>query len=209
MRLFRHRSRQEEEGSGEDLRVVVGLGNPGSKYERTRHNVGFIVVERFAERHSLPFKGSKHHADLARGTVKGMPVAVAMPLTYMNESGFAVRRILTYFKAPVANLLVICDDLDLPFGRLRIRTEGSAGGNRGLKSIIQELGGEDFARLRVGIGRPSGSAKSYVLQRFPAEQEAVLSRLVDVACDAIESILEEGAEAAMNRFNRDWLPEVS
>lgn len=209
MRLFRRRAAQEEEGSAEGLQVVVGLGNPGAKYERTRHNVGFIVVERFAERHSLTFKGSKHHADVARGTANGMPVVVAMPLTYMNESGFAVRRILSYFKAPIRNLLVVCDDLDLPFGRLRIRTDGSAGGNRGLKSIIQELGTEDFARLRVGIGRPDGGAKSYVLQRFSAEQEAVLTGLVDVACNAIECILGEGAEAAMNRFNRDWLSELS
>jgi peptidyl-tRNA hydrolase, PTH1 family len=208
MRLFRHRG-NDDASATEDLRLVVGLGNPGAKYEHTRHNIGFIVVERFAERHSLAFKGSKHHADIARGIVAGTPVVLAMPLTYMNESGYAVRRLLRYYKVPAANLLVVCDDLDLPFGRLRIRTEGSSGGNGGLKSIIQELGTESFVRLRVGIDRPTGPGKVYVLQKFPPEQEHALAGLVDVACDAIETILSEGAEVAMNRFNRDWLSALS
>jgi peptidyl-tRNA hydrolase, PTH1 family len=208
MRLFRRRE-SEEADDAEGLHMVVGLGNPGAKYEHTRHNIGFVVIERFAERHSLVFKGSKHHADIARGTVAGTPVVLAMPLTFMNESGFAVRRLLSYYKVPPANLLVVCDDLDLPFGRLRIRTEGSSGGNGGLKSIIQELGTESFVRLRVGIDRPTGHGRVYVLQKFPPEQERVLTALSDIACDAIETILSEGADVAMNRFNRDWLSELS
>jgi PTH1 family peptidyl-tRNA hydrolase len=206
MRLFR---RHEEPLPPEDhLWIVVGLGNPGGRYEGTRHNIGYMVAERLAERHAMSFHGSKHRADVARGAIGDTPVIIALPLTYMNESGYAARHLLSYYKVPPDRLLVVCDDLDLPFGRLRIRPGGSSGGQGGLRSIIQEVGTEEFARLRVGIDRPSIPAKAYVLQPFTREQEAVLPRLLDVACDAAETIVTEGTESAMNRFNRDWLPAV-
>ncbi len=122
------------------LWLIVGLGNPGAKFDGTRHNVGFMLVERLADRYGLRFKGSKHRADIARGTLAGHEVLLAMPLTYMNESGNAVIRLLNYYQVPRSRLLVVCDDMDLPFGTLRLRPNGSAGGQRGLASIIQSLG---------------------------------------------------------------------
>jgi PTH1 family peptidyl-tRNA hydrolase len=203
------RERSEEAGHDDSLRLVVGLGNPGAKFEGTRHNIGFMVVERFAKRHDVALKGSKHRADIGRGSAQGgVPIIIAEPLTFMNESGIAVRRLLDYYKISPERLIVVGDDLDLPFGRLRIRTDGSSGGNGGLKSIIREIGDDRFTRLRVGIDRPSIPAKAYVLQPFSREQELVLPGLIDVACDALDAILTRGAEAAMNEFNRDWLPAL-
>jgi peptidyl-tRNA hydrolase, PTH1 family len=204
---FRHSHVETDEANG-DLYLVVGLGNPGGKYEGTRHNIGFMVVERFAERLGVSFTSSKHRADTARGTVSGASVLLAEPLTFMNDSGIAVRRLLEYYKVPPERMIVVCDDLDLPFGRLRIRMDGSSGGNGGLRSIIREIGTDAFTRLRVGIDRPSIPARAYVLQPFTREQEAVLPALVDVTCDAIEAILARGPTAAMNEFNRDWLPAL-
>lgn len=204
---FRH-SDVETDEANDGLYLVVGLGNPGGKYESTRHNIGFMVVERFAERLGVSFKSSKHRADTARGTVSGVSVLLAEPLTFMNDSGIAVRRLLEYYKVPPHRMIVVCDDLDLPFGRLRIRTDGSSGGNGGLKSVIREIGTDAFTRLRVGIDRPSIPARAYVLQPFTREQETVLPALVEVACDAIEAILAQGPTSAMNEFNRDWLPAL-
>lgn len=206
MRFFRHAENIEQPADG--LHLVVGLGNPGESYRRTRHNVGAMVAQRFAERHGLAFKGSKHHADVARGTVAGVQVLLALPLTYMNESGYAVRRLVTYYRIPPERLTAVCDDLDLPFGRLRIRPDGSSGGQRGLKSIADEIGSEAFTRLRLGIGRPSIPARAYVLQRFTPEEEECLPALLDVACNALEAILSAGPATAMNDFNRDWLPAL-
>jgi PTH1 family peptidyl-tRNA hydrolase len=201
---FFHR-RAQEPAPDPAMRLIVGFGNPEPKYRRTRHNVGFMVADRLAGRYSLEFKGSKHLADTARGTVAGTPAIIALPLTYYNEIGLSVRRLLSYYKIPMSNMVTISDDLDIPFGRLRIRPDGSAGGNGGLKSIIRELGTEEFARLRVGIGRPSIPAKAYVLQPFTAEEEAELPRILEAACDAVEAVLREGPLTAMNDFNRDWL----
>lgn len=200
--------RREEEPVTEDLHLVVGLGNPGGKFEGTRHNIGFMVAERLAERHGLRFKGSKHRADIARGMIAGVPVLLAMPLTYMNESGNAVSRLLSYYRIPLDRLLVVYDEIDLPFGTLRLRPSGSAAGNRGMRSIIQAVGSEEFARLRLGVGRPRGEAVSHVLGRFPPEQAAQLPGLLDIAGDAVEAVITEGVEPSMNRFNRNWLDDV-
>lgn len=205
--LFRRRSQGDE--TDPDLRIVVGLGNPGREYARTRHNVGFDVAVYLAGQNSMTFKGSKLRADVARGRIAGLPVLMALPVTYMNESGNAVSRILSYYRAPVENLLVVCDEIDLPFGTLRLRPQGSSAGHRGLRSIEQALDTREFARLRFGVGRPRGDAVPHVLGRFPAEQERVLPELVRIAADAVVVTLREGIEVAMNRFNRDWLPEVS
>jgi len=189
--------------------LVVGLGNPGSRYENTRHNIGFMAVEAFARRHDLRFKRSKHRADVATGSVKGVPILLAEPVTFMNESGNAVVRVARYFNVPGERVLVVCDDLDLPFGTMRLRAEGGSGGNGGLKSIIQSLGTEQFGRLRLGVGRPAGDAARHVLQRFPANEAGLLPELLEFAADAIEAVTQHAVAEAMNQFNRDWLPELS
>lgn len=199
--------RHEETPDG-DLWLIAGLGNPGGQYAGTRHNIGFMAAERLASRANLRFKSSKQRADVARGSVEGTPALIALPLTYMNESGNAVSRLLGYYHIPLGRLLVICDDLDLPFGTIRLRPGGSAGGQGGLKSIIRSVGSEEFARLRVGVGRPAGDAIPHVLGRFPPEQARVLPALLDIAADAATAVLREGTAAAMNRYNRDWLPDL-
>src|SRR5947209_2863287 len=146
MRFFQRRDGPVPEP---DLRLVVGLGNPGAKYAKTRHNIGYLVADRLAERHGETFRGSKQRADIARVEIGASPVLLARPVTYMNDSGFAVSRLLNYFHIPLDHLLVVSDEMDLPFGTLRIRPGGSSGGHGGLKSIIRELGTSDFARLRI------------------------------------------------------------
>ena len=139
------------------------------------------------------------------GTV---PVLLAVPETFMNESGVAVGRLVRYYKVPPEHVLVICDDLDIPFGTLRIRPDGGSGGHNGLKSIIATLGTQQFPRMRVGIGRPAHGAVDHVLGRFSPEEEQVLPRLLDIAVDAAKDAITAGPRDAMNRFNRDWLPSL-
>lgn len=201
--------RRDEPAGDPHLWLVVGLGNPGNKYARTRHNVGYMVAEALARRYSMRFSSSKQRADTARGTIEGIPVLLALPVTYMNESGNAVSRLVQYYKVNLDHLLVVCDDIDLPFGTLRLRPSGSSGGQRGLQSIVQALGTEEFARLRVGVGRPSGDATGHVLAPFPPEQERLLPQLTDTAADAVRTALLEGVQTAMNRYNRDWLSALS
>jgi peptidyl-tRNA hydrolase, PTH1 family len=200
--------RRDPEPVPADLWLVVGLGNPGSRFEGTRHNAGFMVVQTLASRYGLRFKGSRQRADVARGTIAGVPTMLAMPVTYMNESGNAVSRLLAYYRVPPQRLLVIYDEIDLPFGTIRLRPSGTAAGNRGLASIIQALGTDQFARLRFGVGRPRDEAVSHVLGRFAPDQARLLPRLLNIAADAVEATLSASVETAMNRFNRDWLPEV-
>lgn len=200
-------NRHREPSGDADLNLVVGLGNPGSRFERTRHNIGFMVAGELALRASATFRSSKQRAEVARGAVEGLNLLVARPQTFMNLSGIAVSRLLSYYHLPVNRLIVVCDDLDLPFGTLRLRPSGSSGGNRGLMSIISELGTEDFTRLRVGVGRPRGEAIDHVLSRFPPEHEELLPGLVSIAADAVLAALQD-VRTAMNEFNRDWLPSL-
>ena len=200
--------REREEVSERDLHVVVGLGNPGTRYARTRHNVGYMVVETMARRLQLGFKRSKHRADTARGRLDGIPILLALPVTFMNESGNAVARLLQYYRVPLDQVLVVADDLDLPFGTLRVRPDGSSGGNRGLRSIVDMLGSEEFARLRVGVGRPRREAVDHVLSPFEPEEMRLLPALIETAADAVSVALREGVQVAMNRFNRSWLDEI-
>jgi peptidyl-tRNA hydrolase, PTH1 family len=200
--------RHDEETNDPELRLVVGLGNPGAKYERTRHNVGFMVTEALVRRHGGSFKGSKQRAEIARIKVKDIPVLVAQPITYMNDSGHAVRRLVDYYRVPVSRLLLVCDDIDLPFATLRLRPSGSSGGHGGLKSIVRELGTEDFVRLRVGVGRPARSAVPHVLGEFGPEEMKMLPALVEKAADAVTLVLVDGVARAMNEFNRDWSGEL-
>lgn len=206
MRLF-HR---EPERLAGDVYLVVGLGNPGSRYRGTRHNIGAMAVEALAERHGFSFRKSKLLAETARGEIGGGATVLALPLTYMNDSGEAVSRLASFYKAPAERILVVGDEMDLPFGTLRLRASGSAGGHNGLRSIIQLLGTQGFPRLRIGVGRPGErrAAVGHVLGPFTKEQEVLLPRLLDVAGRAIESVVSRGVQQSMNEFNRDWLPEL-
>ncbi len=186
------------------LHLVVGLGNPGPRYAGTRHNVGAQAVETMTERHGLRLQKSKHAARVARGA-EPAPVIFAVPDTFMNESGIAVARLMRYFKVQPHRLLVLCDDIDIPFGTIRIRPDGSSGGNNGLKSIVQSIGTQAFPRLRFGVGRPVHGAVDHVLGKFPPEQELLLPRLLDLGDQAVTCILSQGVREAMNQFNRDWL----
>lgn len=195
---------------GPPARMIVGLGNPGPEYARNRHNVGFQVVELFAERHGLEFTRAQKRARVALGRVSlangwNGRVLLVRPLTYMNLSGEAVGPLAAFYKIAPADILVISDDLDLPVGRIRLRSGGGAGGQKGLKSIIQHLHTEEFPRLRIGIGRPPGQMDpaDYVLQDFTPDQEAEMAFVRPRAVDAIEVWLAAGIEEAMNRFNSD------
>jgi peptidyl-tRNA hydrolase, PTH1 family len=200
-------SRRHEE-LAEDLRLVIGLGNPGSRFAGTRHNVGAMTVDSLAERAGLRLQGSKHAAATARTSFETVPVLLAVPDTFMNESGVAVARLTRYYKVPPERLLIICDDLDIPFGTVRIRPEGGSGGHNGLKSIISSIGSQQFPRLRIGVGRPVHGAVDHVLGRFSPEEERILPRLLQVAGDAASATIVSGPRDAMNRYNRDWLPTL-
>ena len=183
--------------------LIVGLGNPGHAYAGNRHNVGFQIADRWAAVHELPFNKIMHHAIIAHGRALNRRVIVAKPQTFMNESGRAVGALLKYYRVPSDRLLVLFDDLDLPFGTLRLRADGGAGGHNGMRSIIQQLGGPHFARVRVGIGRPPGrmDPAAFVLQDFRPEEAAELSGIVDRAVQAIDLFITEGITAAMNQSN--------
>jgi PTH1 family peptidyl-tRNA hydrolase len=183
--------------------MIVGLGNPGMRYARNRHNVGFHVVDHLAAEAGLCFDERQSHALMARGTVEGVRVALVKPQTYMNLSGKAVGPLVRFYKIPLERLLVVCDDLDLPLGQLRLRLKGGSGGHRGLASVIEHLGSQEFPRLRIGIGRPVGSMtpEAYVLQDFDPAQQAVMEHVYPRAVEAIRTALREGFQTAMNRFN--------
>jgi len=184
--------------------LIVGLGNPGERYARTRHNVGFRSVETLAERHSLTFRQQRANSQLAEGIIHGQRVVLVKPQIYMNLSGQAVSALRNWYKIDLAHeLLVIYDDLDLPFARIRIRERGSAGTHNGMRSIVAQLGTTEFPRLRVGIGQPPGKmdAADYVLSRFTPEEEAVLPDVLARVADAVDVILREGLITAMNRYN--------
>jgi PTH1 family peptidyl-tRNA hydrolase len=191
--------------------MIVGLGNPGPEYARNRHNIGFQVVDLFAERHRLKFDKAQKRARVALGhvalTAPAAPwrgrVLLVKPITFMNASGEAVGPLAKFYKVAAADILVVFDDLDLPVGRLRLRPDGGSSGQKGVKSIIQSLGVEAFPRLRVGIGRPPGQMDpaDYVLQGFSAAQEEEMAFVRIKAADAIETWLAQGVVAAMNKFN--------
>ncbi|MER3544622.1 MAG: aminoacyl-tRNA hydrolase [Chloroflexota bacterium] len=186
-----------------DKVLIVGLGNPGRRYVGNRHNVGFQVLDRLAAAHGLAFSRSQGQALIATGQIANRPVILAKPQTYVNESGRAVAALVRFYQVDMPNLLVVYDDLDLPFGTLRLRPEGSAGGHHGMESIIAALGRQDFPRLRIGIGRPPGRMDpvEYVLQDFDREQQEFLPELYDRAVKAIESFLSEGIVLTMSRHN--------
>jgi PTH1 family peptidyl-tRNA hydrolase len=184
------------------LKLVVGLGNPGRKYAGTRHNVGFDVVDLLGERHRLDWESAPTEALQARW--RAASAMVVKPLTFMNLSGIAIGELLRFYKIDLPDLFVVVDDINLELGRLRARPSGSAGGHNGLKSIISALGTEDFARLRVGIGRcdrPGGFA-DHVLAKFEPEERDEIAEATGRAADAAELFVTEDIVAVMNRFNR-------
>lgn len=186
-----------------DVKIVVGLGNPGPRFAATRHNLGFQVVERLAAAHGLRFQQRRFRAELAQGEVLGQRLVLAKPRTYMNASGEAVAPLVRWHKIALDDLLVIYDDLDLLVGRLRLRPGGSGGGHLGMESIIAALGTAEFPRLRVGIGRPPPPLDpvAYVLQRFSAEERPLVAAVLERALAAVDCWLAEGLAAAMNKFN--------
>ena len=229
LRLLRRRAQDEPVE-----KLIVGLGNPGRKYARNRHNVGFQCLDRLAQAHGLSFgsgvlspalskaypepcpersrresrrveglsKGRRAKASLALGKIADVGVVLAKPLTYMNLSGQAVGQLVSFYKLPLEGILVICDDLDLPPGTIRLRPEGGSGGHKGMHSIIEALGSQAFPRLRVGIGRPPGNdAVSYVLSDFTADEQIMLENVYKRVVAAVELFLREGVEAAMNAYN--------
>jgi len=195
---------REGQGSGSEVYLIVGLGNPGVRYARNRHNVGFRCLRRLAAAHGMEFSRRQKRAFVARGSVCGRPVVLALPQTFMNESGRAVAPLANFYKVGLERLLVVYDDLDLDLGTIRLRPEGGSGGHKGVRSIIQHLGGQGFPRLRIGIGRPPGrmDPADYVLQDFSVEEEPLVEEVLGRAVGAIETWLTEGIEEAMARYNR-------
>ena len=186
------------------MRIVVGLGNPGPEYSSTRHNIGFLAVEELGRRLGPGAKERRRSAWIERLSSDTGPILLARPRTYMNRSGSAVRQLLDVEEASAADLLVICDDLSLPFGSLRLRPRGSHGGHNGLRSIIERLGTGEFARLRVGIGAAEGGKDQtdFVLESFSRDEAERLPEIVDRAAACVAMALAEGIEMAMNRYNR-------
>jgi peptidyl-tRNA hydrolase, PTH1 family len=187
----------------DDRQLVVGLGNPGPRYAGTRHNVGFLVVDLLAERIGGRFKAHRGRSDVVEGRLAGVPVVLAKPRSYMNESGGPIVAISRFYKVPVDRLTIVHDDLDLPFGTLRLKRGGGDGGHNGLRSATSALGTRDYARVRFGIGRPPGrqDPADYVLRDFSAAERKELGYLVDRAADAVETLLADGIESAQNKFN--------
>src|SRR5579884_3436765 len=175
-----------------NMRAVIGLGNPGREYARTRHNVGFMVVDELARRAGNPGFRRRFRSELTEVTLEGARLVLAKPQTYMNLSGHAVREIVNWYHVPPDDILVVLDDLDSPFGTLRMRARGSAGGHNGLTSIIEQLGSSDIPRLRVGIGRGRSNAISRVLSRFAPEEERELSAVIARATDGVLLWAKEG-----------------
>ena len=194
--------REEEEESRQQY-LIIGLGNPGREYRDNRHNIGFMVVDQLSQELDIRMSRMRSKALIGRGKYKNKKIILAKPQTYMNLSGRAVSSLIAFYQISLEQLLVIYDDLDLPIGTLRIRPTGGSAGQKGLASIIQQLGTQDFPRLRVGIGRPPGQmdASKYVLQKFSLKEEADLRSVLELVTDAVKSFIEAGLDQTMNRYN--------
>lgn len=183
------------------MHLIVGLGNPGPKYAKNRHNVGFMLVDRLVDATGAELRNA-HRGLAAKTRLASQDVLLLQPLTYMNRSGESVRDAMHFYKIPLEAVLVVHDELDLPFGTLRLKQGGGAAGHNGLKSIIQHCGGPDFVRLRIGIGRPPhGNTHGWVLGDFDSSESASLDDVLDLAARAVEAVVVRGVSAAMNTFN--------
>lgn len=197
------RERRQTENLAGPLFIVVGLGNPGEQYANNRHNIGFRVIDRISERLDIRLSRVQQKAIIGQGQISMGRVLLAKPQTYMNLSGQAVSGLVKFYKVPLENVIIIHDDLDLPLGTLRLRPTGGAGGQKGIHSIIERLGRQDFARLRLGIDRPPGrmKASSYVLQDFGRQEQELLNVILNEGADAVIAFMENGITEAMNQFN--------
>jgi PTH1 family peptidyl-tRNA hydrolase len=184
------------------VKIVVGLGNPGREYAATRHNLGFMVVDELARRQGASERRNRFRSELIEVLDEGEKIVLLKPRTYMNLSGSAVREAVNWYKTPLVDLLVVVDDIDLPFSSMRLRARGGSGGHNGLKSIIAELGSDAFPRMRIGIGRGPGHATRQVLSRFTSEEERVLPSVLEEAADCVLEWTRYGITTAMNRCNR-------
>ncbi len=184
------------------MKIIVGLGNPGKDYHHTRHNVGFMVVEELADRFPVEKQIDRFDAIIGEIRMHGEKVLLVKPLTFMNLSGRAVQPLMHWYKADLKDLIVVYDDMDLRVAALRIRSKGSAGGHNGMKSIIERLGSQDFARMRLGIGRPPHeNTVPWVLGHFSSEEKPLIDAAVKKAANALEVWVESGINAAMNQYN--------
>jgi PTH1 family peptidyl-tRNA hydrolase len=194
------------------VKLIVGLGNPGPRYAHNRHNVGYQCVERLAQKHDLPLGKIMFKAFVTSGRIAGIKVVLARPLTFMNLSGQAVGPLLRWYRIALEDLLVVYDDLDLPLGKIRLRQQGGSAGHKGLNSIIEALGTQAFARLRVGIGRPAhGDPPDHVLSDFAADEWIMMDAALDQAVAAVETFIASGIRVAMNSHNvppEDAAPDV-
>jgi PTH1 family peptidyl-tRNA hydrolase len=185
--------------------LIVGLGNPGDKYKYTKHNVGFMVVDYFASAHNISISKVKHKAILGEGLIGQEKVILAKPQTYMNLSGESVQELMHWYKEDISKLIVIYDDVDLPVGRIRIRQEGSSGTHKGMKSIIYILDTDKFPRIRIGIGKQPDymDLADYVLSKFSDEEIPLMAEAVKDSALAVEEIIKNGINSAMNKYNRE------
>lgn len=196
--------RKKEKAAGPVEWLIVGLGNPGQKYVDTRHNAGWHLLDTITRHYSgFQFDEKRSKALIARGELAGVQVALVKPQTYMNLSGQAVAPIARFYKIPPERILVAFDDVDLPLAMLRLRPNGGAGGHKGMRSIIQQLGTQQFPRLRLGIGRPPGQlpVEAFVLQKFKPDEWEAMVATYQLATEAIKTVLTEGIDKAMNQFN--------
>jgi peptidyl-tRNA hydrolase, PTH1 family len=184
------------------MRLVIGLGNPGREYAQTRHNVGFFVVDELAKRHGAQGWKKRFRSELTEVAFAGQKLVLVKPQTYMNLSGHAAREAINWYHLPLDDVLIVSDDLDLPFGTLRMRAQGSAGGHNGLGSIFEQVGTVKVPRLKIGIGRGRSTATAHVLSRFSPEQEREMALLVERAADGVEAWAQNGIVEAMNDVNR-------
>jgi PTH1 family peptidyl-tRNA hydrolase len=199
--------RGRQEMGGEEF-LIVGLGNPETKYELTRHNAGFLALDHFAATHSLELHGARWQGLYCRSRVKGARVILLKPQTYMNRSGECVSRFAHYYKIAPKQILVLHDDLDLARGRIKVTARGGAGGHNGIRSIIRHLGTQDFSRVKIGIGRPEAtengraiSVERYVLSRFSDREQAIVNDQLAIAAEAVLLFISDGIDACMNRIN--------
>ncbi len=184
------------------MKILVGLGNPGEKYLKTRHNFGFMVIDRLAWHLETECSQKKFQSFFGKKTVEAEEVVLIKPQTFMNVSGVAVKEAVAFYKCALQELMIVCDDLDLPLGKIRLRRNGGCGGHRGLESIANSLGTTEFPRLKIGIGRPlTREASNYVLSPFSGDEESEAQESVEKACQVLKTWIFEGIEACMNKFN--------
>jgi len=204
MKFLKRRREESRSATPENLYLLVGLGNPGREYKQNRHNIGFMAADEIAEHLGEKFTRVQSNALVAKGNHGGKRILLAKPQTFMNLSGQAVSVLQRFYKLPLSRLLIMYDDVDLPFETIRLKPSGGSAGQKGMRSIIERLGSQDFARMRLGIGRPAGrkSTPAHVLQDFSSEEIQNLPFVLDRAKKAALTFIDEGIEHAMNHFNQ-------